>query len=298
MSTVGPGNIGVWLLAARPKTLWAGIAPVLMGAAMAQADGVFHAGAALAALAGSILIQIGTNYANDYFDFVKGADTAERVGPVRATQAGLVTPAQMRWATVAVFGLAVLAGAYLAWRGGMPVVCIGLLSIVCGVLYTGGPWPLAYLGLGDVFVLVFFGPVAVAGTYYVQALRWDAASMVAGLAPGLFSVAILTVNNLRDRNTDLRTGKRTLAVRFGRTFARAEYALSLVLAVAVIPAVLCGMRGGHWPALASALVLLPALSAIRRVWSTEDGPALNSMLAQTGKLLLLFSLLFSIGWML
>lgn len=289
--------LGVWLLAARPKTLWAGVAPVLMGMAMAQADGVFHAGAALAALAGSILIQIGTNYANDYFDFVKGTDTAARIGPTRATQAGLVTPRQMLGATVIVFALAVLVGVYLVLRGGMPIVLIGVLSILCGVLYTGGPFPLGYLGLGDIFVLIFFGPVALAGTYYVQALRWDAASLVAGLAPGLFSVAILTVNNLRDMDTDVLSGKKTLAVRFGRTFARIEYAASLWFATLVVPGVLCFLRPGHTPALVSAAVFLLALPAIRTVSTQTDGQILNGMLAQTGKLLLIFAILFSAGWL-
>lgn len=291
-------TFGVWLLAARPKTLWAGIAPVIIGMAMAYADGVFHAGAALAALLGSILIQIGTNYANDYFDFVKGTDTHERIGPMRATQAGLVTPAQMLAATVVVFGLAVLAGIYLVYRGGAPIVVIGVLSILCGVLYTGGPYPLGYLGLGDLFVLVFFGPVALAGTYYVQALNWDPASIVAGFAPGLFSVAILTVNNLRDRDTDVRTGKKTLAVRFGPAFARIEYLAALLVGAAVIPVLVCAMRGGHWASCASLAVLPLAIPSVRRVWTANDGFSLNETLASTGKLLLLFSVLFSAGWVL
>ncbi len=290
-------GFGVWLLAARPKTLWAGVAPVLIGMAMAHADGVFHAGAALAALAGSILIQIGTNYANDYFDFVKGTDTADRIGPMRATQAGLVTPRQMLAATVVVFGLAVLAGVYLVYRGGTPIVIIGVLSILCGVLYTGGPFPLGYLGLGDVFVLVFFGPVALAGTYYVQALHWDSSSMVAGLAPGLFSVAILTVNNLRDRETDVRTGKKTLAVRLGPTFARIEYVVALLGAAIAVPVVVCLMRGGHWTSCGAMAVLLFALPSVQRVWTSNDGATLNATLASTGKLLLIFSLLYSAGWM-
>lgn len=286
----------IWIQAARPKTLAAGITPVLIGTAMAVDAGVFHAAAAIAALLGSLLIQIGTNFANDYFDFVKGTDTEERVGPQRATQAGLVSPATMRFATLIVFALALLPGAYLIYRGGAPILAIGIVSIICGVLYTGGPYPLGYLGLGDVFVLVFFGPVAVGGTYYVQALACPPEVLIAGLAPGLFSTAILTVNNLRDADTDVKTGKKTLAVRFGKTFARWEYVLSLLLGGLVVPLYLA-VTTGHWVALGAALALLPAIPAVRTVFTT-DGPALNEILARTGQLLLLFSVLFSIGWVL
>jgi len=288
----------IWLLAARPKTLSAGLAPVLIGAALAWSNGVFHGLSVAAAAAGALLIQIGTNYANDYFDFVKGTDTEERVGPTRATQAGLVTPAQMRLATLVVFALVFLPGAYLVYRGGWPLLAVGLVSIVCGVLYTGGPYPLGYLGLGDVFVLVFFGPVAVAGTYYVQAQELSWLPVVAGLAPGLFSTAILTVNNLRDADTDVKTGKRTLAVRFGKTFARWEFAVSLVLGALIIPVGLCVYTGGHWFALASCATLLFAAPAIRTVFTSDDGATLNTMLAATGKLLVVFSVLFSLGWVL
>ena len=296
-STVSQARWKVWWLAARPKTLWAGIAPVLMGMALAHGDGVFHGPAAFCALIGAILIQIGTNYANDYFDFVKGTDTAERIGPLRATQAGLVSPAQMKQAAMLVFGLAFLAGLYLVYRGGWPILIVGLVSILCGVLYTGGPYPLGYLGLGDLFVLVFFGPVAVAGTYYVQAQTFDSLSAIAGLSPGFFSVAILTVNNLRDVEGDRRTGKRTLAVRFGVAFARCEYAVSIVVAAVLIPVYLCVVSGGHWAALLACIVVFPAIRSIRAVF-TVSGPALNDTLASTGKLLLLFSVLFSVGWVL
>jgi 1,4-dihydroxy-2-naphthoate octaprenyltransferase len=288
----------VWGLAARPKTLWAGIAPVIIGAAMARADGVFHGPSALCALLGAVFIQIGTNYANDYFDFVKGADREDRVGPLRATQAGLVTPAQMKRAAMLVFGSAFLAGLYLIYRGGIPILVIGVLSIACGILYTGGPYPLGYLGLGDLFVLVFFGPVAVAGTYYVQAQSFDPLPVIAGLSPGLFSVAILTVNNLRDVATDRLSGKKTLPVRLGVTFARWEYALSLFAASVVLPLYLCLVTGEHWLALASMVAFPLAASPLRTVFTIEDGPALNAALAATGKLLLGFSLLFSIGWVL
>lgn len=288
-------TVQIWLMAARVKTLPAGLTPVIIGAAMAWSDGVFHAWSVLAALAGSILIQIGTNYANDYFDFVKGTDTEERVGPARATQQGLVSPKVMLFMTVVVFALACIPGYYLILRGGMPIIIIGLLSILCGVLYTGGPYPLGYLGLGDVFVLIFFGPVAVGGTYFVQALDWDTLALIAGLAPGLISTAILTVNNLRDADTDVKTGKKTLAVRFGKTFARIEYALTLFSGMVLVPLYCCFTAEDHYLALAACLVFLPGLKAIYTV-ATSNGAALNPMLAQTGKLLLIFSILFSIGW--
>jgi 1,4-dihydroxy-2-naphthoate octaprenyltransferase len=295
---VSENQLKIWLLASRPKTLWAGIAPVLIGAAMAWADGLFDGLSALCALLGAVFIQIGTNYANDYHDFVKGTDTAERIGPTRATQAGLVTPAQMRNAAAIAFGLAFLVGLYLVYRGGIPILVIGLLSILCGYLYTGGPYPLGYLGLGDIFVLIFFGPVAVAGTYYVQAQHFDPLPLIAGIAPGLYSVAILTVNNLRDIDGDRRSGKRTLAVRFGRTFARWEYLLSLALATLAIPLYLCVVTGGHWPALIACVTLALAVPSIRTVFTQTDGPRLNNILASTGRLLLLFSILFSFGWLL
>ena len=287
----------IWLMAARPKTLPAGLTPVIIGAAMARADSRFHLLSVLAAMVASILIQVGTNFANDYFDFVKGTDTEERVGPARATQQGLVAPWVMLLATILVFALACLPGYYLILRGGIPIIVIGILSIFCGVLYTGGPYPLGYLGLGDVFVLIFFGPVAVGGTYYVQAQSWDSLALIAGLAPGLISMAILTVNNLRDADTDVKTGKKTLAVRFGKTFARLEYAVTMFAGMVLVPLYLCYMSEGHYGALVACLVFIPGLMAIYKVF-TLDGADLNVMLAQTGKLLLIFSILFSVGWLL
>jgi 1,4-dihydroxy-2-naphthoate polyprenyltransferase len=292
---MGQPSLQVWLLAARPKTLWAGMCPVLIGTAMAYAAGALHLASAIAALLGAVLIQIGTNFANDYYDFLKGADTEERVGPTRATQAGLVTPVQMRNATALVLALAFVVGLYLVYRGGWPILLIGVLSIAFAVLYTGGPYPLAYLGLGDVFVLVFFGPVAVGGTYYVQALELPGEVLIAGLAPGLFSVAILTVNNLRDIESDRRSGKRTLPARFGMRFGRAEYAVALAGASLVIPAVLVLLRPEHRWCLIAAFSFLAALPAIRQVLRLE-GAALNPYLGRTGQLLLLYSLLFAVGW--
>jgi len=291
-------SLKIWIDAARPKTLWAAFAPVLIGTAMAHAAGKFHLPSAIAALAGAFLVQIGTNLWNDYADFKKGADTHERKGPVRATQAGLIAPASMRRASFLVFGLTLLVCLGLVLRGGWPILAIGLLSILCGFLYTSGPWPLGYVGLGEVFVLIFFGPVAVGGTYYVQALDISSTVLLAGLAPGLLAVAILTVNNLRDIETDARAGKRTLPVRFGRTFARREYVFCFLAAVG-IPVILFYCQFGEHPYVLLAVLTLPIGRTTIINVCTSDAPAvLNPMLGRTAKLLLLYSLLFSLGWML
>lgn len=287
----------IWLLAARPRTLGAALAPVLMGSALAFGDGYRAWGAALAAALGAILIQIGTNFANDYFDFHKGADTAERVGPLRVTQAGLLRPGQVLAAFVITFALSALPGLYLIAVGGLPILILGILSIVSGILYTAGPFALAYIGLGDVFVLLFFGFGATVGTYYVQTGRISSAVLLASLAPGLLSTAILTVNNLRDRGTDTASGKRTLAVRFGPGFARWEYALCWAGAL-LTPWLIYFLTPAKapWSLLASAVGLL-AWPALQRVWSLDSDPALNPILGQTGQLLVLFSLVFSVGWL-
>ncbi|MEW6411458.1 MAG: 1,4-dihydroxy-2-naphthoate polyprenyltransferase [Candidatus Zixiibacteriota bacterium] len=284
----------VWILAARPKTLWAAISPVIIGTAMAYEAGQVHWLSAAAAFFGAVLIQIGTNFANDYFDHKKGTDREDRLGPTRVTQAGMVTPSQMKAATITVFSLALLTGVYLVWRGGIPIVVIGLLSILFGVLYTAGKYPLGYIGLGDIFVLIFFGPVAVGGTYYVQTLTINWPVIIAGLAPGLFSVAILTVNNLRDLDSDTTSGKKTLAVRFGRRFTQLEYLLTIVIAC-LLPAVVYLAVGVKIYSIMTLLVLLAAIPSFKTVFSAQ-GRILNDVLASTGKLLLLYSAIFSIGW--
>jgi len=289
-----PSTASVWVQAARPKTLWASVAPVVVGTAMAYGDGGFHWPSAAVALTCALLIQIVANFANDLFDFEKGADTERRQGPVRVTHAGWVTPVAMRRATLGVMVFLVLGGLYLVWRGGWPIALIGIFSVIAGLLYTGGPYPLGYMGLGDVLVLIFFGPVAVAGTYYVQTLSVSAAVLVAGLAPGFLSVAILTVNNLRDMEEDGTTGKKTLVVRFGRGFACVEYVLAIVLAC-FLPLAIYLAWGQHGYSVAAAAVVFLAIPAFRKV-CTDTGPALNPVLASTAQLLLVYSVIFSVGW--
>jgi len=290
-----PSKLTIWLSAARPRTLGAAFAPVFVGAALAYADGVSNGLVVAACLTGAIAIQIGTNFANDYFDFLKGADTEDRVGPTRATAAGWVTPGQMRLATILAFAALVPPAAYLVYVAGWPLLVIGITSVVCGIAYTGGPRPLAYVGLGDVFVLVFFGPVAVAGTYFAQALSVTPVALVAGLMPGLIATALLAVNNLRDVDTDTVAGKRTLAVRFGPAFARWEIALCLGVPILVIPPVLVAFTGGHYGALVSLLAFIPAISVLRRTW-TVQGAELIPVLEDIGKTLVIHSVLFGLGW--
>ncbi len=289
--------IEIWILAARPKTLGACLSPVLMGGALAYYDGMFHALSFFVALVAALLLQIGTNFCNDYYDFMKGADTILRQGPTRATQAGLVKPEQMRRAFMLAFFCAVLLGCYLVFRGGWPIVLIGIFSLAAGVFYTAGPFALAYLGLGDIFVLLFFGPVAVLGTYYVQTLQFSVVALIAGFAPGFLATAILTVNNLRDRVPDEKAHKKTLAVRWGKLFAQCEYILTINFAV-LIPFVLFYFFQVPVAVLASSLVLFLAYPLMKKVVLTENSETLNHVLGQTGKLTLLFGVLFSLGFIL
>ena len=290
-----PSTTRIWVSAARPATLPAACSPVMVGTALAAAHGSLRVDAALAALLGALLLQIATNFFNDYADFKKGADTEERLGPARATQKGWLQPKQVLNASVFTFALAALVGVYLVVHAGWPVVMIGLASIACGVLYTGGPKPLAYHGLGDIFVLLFFGVVAVCGTYYVQAFTWSSTVFVASLGVGALITAILVVNNLRDRLTDAKAAKGTLVVRYGERFGRGEY-VALVASAYAIPVVLFLMPGEG----VSAFYLLPCLSlplaigVTRRVLSAE-GSALNPELGATAKVGLVYSLLLSVG---
>lgn len=285
-----------WLLAIRPKTLPASVAPVLIGTAMAFGDGIHHFPTAFVCLFAALAIQIGTNLANDYYDFQKGTDTAERVGPIRATQAGLVRPVTMKAAFIFAFLLSGLACVWLVQRGGWPIAVLGVLAVLSGIFYTAGPYPLGYLGLGEIFVFIFFGPVAVAGTYYVQSLEINAAVLLAGVSPGLLSVGILAVNNLRDMETDRKSGKMTLAARWGRSFALSEY-LFCVIASAMMPVLIYIWIEDHIGILACVLINLLAIPVIKTVF-TQPGASLNRALASTGKLLLIYSVLFAIGWIL
>ena len=286
-----------WILAFRPKTLPAAIAPVAIGTAMALGDGLFHALSALMALSAALCIQIGTNLANDYFDFKKGADTADRRGPTRVTQAGLIKPSVVLGASMGFFALAALSSIYLVHRGGISILIIAVASIISGILYTAGPKPLGYLGLGDVFVLFFFGPVAVGGTYYTQALEINWAVIVAGLAPGFLSMAVLAVNNLRDIDTDRRAGKLTMAVRFGRGFAMSEYLFCILVAM-LTPYAVYLITNDHKGISLAALTGFCAIPCIKAAFTHLDGASLNRVLGDTGRLLLIYSTLFSLGWIL
>jgi 1,4-dihydroxy-2-naphthoate octaprenyltransferase len=279
-------------MAARLRTLPAAVAPVLVGTALAGTEDRFRVGGFIAALLGAVFIQVGTNLSNDYSDARRGADTEDRLGPVRVTAGGLVPPRQVLMATYVTFGLAVLCGAYLVYLAGPLLLAIGAASILAGVLYTGGPRPYGYEGLGEVFVFLFFGIVAVAGSYFVQQekLEWEAFALAVPV--GLLAAAILVVNNVRDIDTDRRAGKRTLAVRLGRPRARTLYSAMLLVAdVALIPVAFA----------LSAWILLPVLTLplaarlARTVRAHVDGPTLNAALARTGMLQLAFCVLLSAG---
>jgi 1,4-dihydroxy-2-naphthoate polyprenyltransferase len=284
----------IWILASRPRTLPAAIAPVLVGTALAAAEDEFRVLPFVAALVGSIFIQIGTNLSNDYSDARRGADTEERLGPVRVTAGGLMPPRHVLVGTYVAFAVAVAAGLYLAAVAGWELLVVGVASILAGVLYTGGPRPYGYEGLGELFVFVFFGIVAVVGSYYVQTeeLRWEAFALAVPV--GLLSSAILVVNNVRDIDTDRRAGKRTLAVRLGRERARRLFVAMIVLSFAAPVATFA--LGGLTAWLLVTLAALPlAVPLIQTVSSRSDGPALNAALAGTGRLLAVFSLLLSAG---
>ena len=285
----------LWALAARPRTLPAAIAPVLVGSALGLDErGELRPLPFVAALVGSIFIQIGTNLANDYSDARRGADTEDRLGPVRVTAGGLLPPRRVLVGTYVAFGVAVAAGVYLAAVAGWELLVVGALSIAAGVLYTGGPRPYGYAGLGELFVFLFFGVVAVTGSYYVQVeeLTWEA--FVLAVPVGLLAAAILVVNNVRDVDTDRRAGKRTLAVKLGRERSRRLFVAMLALSVAA-PVVVAAAGGLTWWLALTALSWPLAIPLARTVTTRSDGPGLNSALAATGRLLAAFSLLLAAG---
>ena len=284
----------VWIESSRPKTLVAAFAPVLVAVSLAYNDNSLHLPSAIAALLGALLIQIGTNFANDYFDAKQGADTDDRKGPKRALQKGLISPQELLRATIIVFSLAITACLYLVARAGWPILLLGFVSVGCGVWYTAGSKSLAYTGLADIFAFTFFGPIAVAGTYYVQVLRLPEYVWVAGVGVGCFSIALLTVNNLRDIDEDFKANKKTLAVRFGANFARAEYLLAMFLAV-LVPVVLVVQYSFTPYLLITLAFLLLAIPTSLAILRSREADVLNPALGKTAKALLIYSVLMSLG---
>lgn len=286
--------MSIWAEAARPKTLAAALVPVLVGASLAYQADVLNVINSAVALICAILIQIGTNFANDYFDFVKGSDTEDRIGFRRATASGLITAKQMLNATILTMGLAFLLGLYLVWVAGWIVLIVGVLSLIFGILYTGGPYPLGYNGLGDLFVFIFFGIIAVMTTFYVNALEWSVSSFWASLAVGALCVNILVVNNLRDIEQDKIAGKKTLGVLFGEMSLKYEYLLMFLIAFAIPPHFYVQMNYNYW-------ILLPFISLpiaiifVYKIWTETDKTQLNPMLERTAQFMVLFGILFCIG---
>ena len=288
-----PSLVASWVLAARPKTLSAASVPVVVGSACAfELDG-FRLGPALAALGGALLLQIGANFANDVYDYEKGADTAERLGPTRAVQAGLISASAMKRGMFVVFALALLLGVYLMTVAGPVILGIGIASILSAIAYTGGPYPLGYNGLGDLFVFVFFGLVAVCGTVFVQLGHVPELALWCSLPVGALATAILVVNNLRDYEQDARVGKRTLAVRWGPKAVIYEYGFLLALSYAVPLFLATSSAEGRFVLLP--LLTLPLGRRLMRAVANERGRDLNARLAGTAKLLMLFGLLFALG---
>jgi len=281
-----------WIEATRPKTLAAAFIPVLTGASIAWHDQLFRADTTLVALFCALAIQIGTNFANDYFDFIKGADTDKRLGFQRATASGLISPKAMRNATIVVMSAAFVAGLYLVWAGGWIVLAIGILSLLFGILYTGGPYPLGYNGLGDLFVFIFFGVVAVMGTYYVNALEWSFLSFLAAIPVGALCVNILAVNNLRDISEDREANKRTLGVIFGEKALKIEYTLMIVVSYGALIIIHQFTPLSFWIYLPF-LTIYDAYWLNRTVWANTDKRLLNETLGKTARFMVLFGILLS-----
>lgn len=286
-----PSTFRIWYLAARPWTLPASLAPIIVGSAVAWHEGGFHALTALMALLTALLLQIAANFANDAIDFKRGTDTEERVGPTRITSAGYVSYEGVMRATAIALGLAVLTGLYLVVRGGWPFLLLGLFAVIAAVAYTGGPFPISYLGLGEIFVFLFFGLIAVTGTAYLQTGEVTALSLWSSLIPGALIVGILIVNNYRDLEGDRVAGKRTVAVRIGPEKTRIEYALMLIVTAAT-PLVFWAVG---WLDAWALVTLLgwPLLWALWRQINTLRGPALNRTLGMTGRVAVATSVLFS-----
>lgn len=287
-------KVKIWIAAARPKTLAAALVPVLIGSSLAYNNGAFNLIVSLDALLCALLIQIGTNFANDYYDALKGADTDVRVGFTRATSSGLITPSMMMRATIITMGLAFVFGLYLVWHAGWVILLIGVLSLIFGILYTGGPFPLGYNGLGDIFVFIFFGFAAVMGTYYVNTLHWSVASFWASIPAGALSTNILVVNNLRDIESDRPAGKKTLGVLFGENALRYEYLIMILLSFAIPPHFYFRLHYS-WPVFLSFISIPLAIKLLRTIWSEKDKSRFNAILEKTAQFMVIFGLLFSMG---
>ncbi|MBI5844234.1 MAG: 1,4-dihydroxy-2-naphthoate polyprenyltransferase [Deltaproteobacteria bacterium] len=282
-----------WLMAARPRTLPAGASPVILGTAVAEENGL-NVPVALATLACCLLLQTGSNIANDYFDSIHGVDGADRLGPARVTQKGLIAPKKVRNAFLACFGAAFVLGVFLALRGGLPIVMVGLSSIAAAYLYTGGPKPLSYLGLGEILAFVFFGPIAVLGTFYLQALEFSWKALWVGMGPGFLSALLMSINNLRDSASDRATGKRTVALMLGVENAR-RLSLGLLAAALLVPLVYAAFFPKNWPVLAAPLSSLAFFRHWRRIALGPIDGNLNLSLGATGKYMFVYSILFSAG---
>ncbi len=287
-------QLHVWILATRPKTLVASISPVVMGLAIVYSESRMNWALAAATLLSACSLQIGTNFVNDLYDFLKGGDQSDRIGPTRTLQAGMIPASQMRLGIGIAFLVCMASGALLVRAGGLFILWIGLFGIGMGILYTAGPWPLAYNGWSDLMVLLFFGVLAVAGTVFVQTGQVDPRALVAGISPGLISTGILVVNNLRDVEQDTRSGRRNLIIRFGLRFGQLEY-LACMLGAMVVPIFLYRFASLSAFTVLPSVCLLPVLPTAWMVW-TKKGPVLNRALARTAAILLLFSLLFCVGW--
>ena len=294
-NTAAPVRWRVWMLAIRVPTLSAAVVPVLVGTAIAAREGRFNAVIFAVVICAALLIQIGTNLTNDLFDFQKGADTGGRLGPLRVVQAGLLSQKQVAAGSALSFGLAILLGLYLVKVGGWPIVAIGLAAVASGIAYTGGPWPLGYHGLGDVFVFIFFGVIAVVGTFYLQSGDVTGAALTASLPVAMLVTAILVVNNLRDIDTDRAAGKLTLAVRFGREVTQLQYSILVLGAYLVAAALWLGGADSAWAMLPWLTVPL-GLRLVREIWRSEGGAALNRTLRQTAGLHLIFGILLAMSF--
>lgn len=288
--------VKLWTYAARPKTLFIGASPILIAAAMALKEGSLHISTLFWTLLGALLIQIGTNYSNDYFDFLKGADTASRKGSKKVLQQGLTTPQAMKRAFILCFSGAALCSILLAQRGGSFLLLVGALCIALSILYTAPPLPLAYLGLGDLFVLVFYGPVATLCSYYLHTLHFSYEVLIASFAPGLLGVCVLNLNNLRDHDEDKAVSKNTLIVRFGALFGKLHYLAALLLCFC-IPVILVFLTRSHYASLLASASLFATFPAIKTTFTYQKPDQLMSAFVQTARIVPIYTSLFSLGWL-